>query len=83
MSHLRDVIEVVARALADEPQAVKVNETSQGAGTLIEVFVAPGDVGKLIGRQGRTVAALRTLLAATAERHGLKATLEVRDRPPR
>lgn len=83
MSQLRDVIEVVARALADEPQAVKVNETAHGGSTLIEVFVAPADVGKLIGRQGRTVAALRSLLAATAERHGQKATLEVRDRPPR
>jgi predicted RNA-binding protein YlqC (UPF0109 family) len=41
--------------------------------------VAPGDVGKVIGRQGRTADALRTLLAATAHRHGIKATLEIRD----
>ena len=83
MSNLGDVVGVVVRALVDRPQAVKVTETQHGAMTLIEVFAAPDDVGKLIGRQGRTVAALRTLLGATANRLGKNATLEIRDAPAR
>jgi predicted RNA-binding protein YlqC (UPF0109 family) len=83
VSHLKDVVEVIGRALADEPQAVKVTETEHRGLTLIELFVAAGDAGKIIGRQGRTIAAIRTLLAATAERDGKKATLEIRDSPPR
>jgi predicted RNA-binding protein YlqC (UPF0109 family) len=47
--------------------------------TVVELSVAPGDVGKVIGRQGRTAEALRTLVAATAQHHGVKATLEIRD----
>jgi predicted RNA-binding protein YlqC (UPF0109 family) len=73
------VIEVAARALVDAPDAVSVTETSQRGATLVELTVAPADVGKVIGRQGRTADALRTLLAATAHRHGIKATLEIRD----
>ncbi len=79
MSRARDVAEVLARALADEPDEVKVTESEHGGTTLIEVFLAPGDLGRVIGRQGRTVAALRMLVAATAERDGRKATLEVRE----
>ena len=48
--------------------------------TIIELFVAPTDVGKLIGRQGRTAAALRTLAAAAGEREGKDVTLEIRER---
>jgi uncharacterized protein len=81
MSRVRDVVEVVARALTDHPEAVKVTETEHRGTTVVELFVAPGDVGKIIGRQGRTVAALRTLVAMTAEHEGQKATLEVRDAP--
>lgn len=80
MSELKNVADVLARALADEPQAVSVTESEHRGTTVIEVFVAPGDVGKMVGRQGRTIAALRTLVSATAERLGKKATLEVRER---
>ncbi len=73
------VIEVAARALVDSPDAVSVTETSQRGATVVELTVAAADVGKVIGRQGRTADALRTLLAATAHRHGIKATLEIRD----
>ncbi len=79
MSSVRDVIESVARALADSPQRVSVAETEQRGITLIEVTVAPPDVGKLIGRQGRTIQAMRTLASLTGERIGKKVTLEVRD----
>lgn len=79
MSHARDVVEVIAHALVDEPDAVRVEETEQRGTSVIELFVAPGDLGRVIGRQGRTAGALRTLVAATAERHGQKAMLEIRE----
>lgn len=79
MSRARDVVEVVARALADHPDAVRVSEREHKGQTLVELFMAPGDLGRVIGRQGRTAAAIRTLVATTAELEGVKATLEFRD----
>ena len=82
MSHSRDVVEVIARALADEPDEVRLVETAHRGMTLLELFVSPADLGRIIGRQGRTAAALRTLVAATAERDGDKVTLEIRETLP-
>lgn len=79
MSRCRDVVEVVARALAGRPEAVRVVEREQRGQTLVELFMAPGELGRVIGRQGRTAAAIRTLVAATADLEGVKATLEFRD----
>ncbi len=79
MSSARDVVETIARALADSPQGVTVTETEHRGTTLVEVTAAPADVGKLIGRQGRTIQAMRTLAALAGERTGVKVTLEVRD----
>jgi predicted RNA-binding protein YlqC (UPF0109 family) len=80
MSRARDVVEVVARALADQPDGVRVTEQPHRCQTLIELFMAPGDLGRVIGRQGRTAAALRTIVATAAELDGAKVTLEFRDR---
>ena len=80
MSRARDVVEVVARELADHPDGVRVTEQPHRGQTLIELFMAPGDLGRVIGRQGRTAAALRTLATAAAENEGTKITLEFRDR---
>ena len=80
MSRARDVVEVVAKALADQPEGVRVSEGTHRGQTLIELFMAPGDLGRVIGRQGRTAAAIRTLVAAAAELEGAKVTLEFRDR---
>ena len=76
---LRAVVEVVARALVDHPDAVRVSQTERRGRTVLELTTAPGDMGKIIGRQGRTAAALRTLVAVTAEKHGQKAQLDIRD----
>jgi predicted RNA-binding protein YlqC (UPF0109 family) len=81
VSSVRDVVEAVAKALADAPQRVAVTETEHRDTTLIEVTAAPADVGKLIGRQGRTIQAMRTLAGIASERLGKKVTLEVRDVP--
>lgn len=80
MTRARDVVEVVARALADHPDQVRVEERPGNGSTLLELFMAPGDLGRVIGRQGRTATAVRTLAAATAELEGAKVTLEFRDR---
>ena len=79
MSRAREVVEVVASALADHPDGVRVTENVHRGQNVIELFMAPGDLGRVIGRQGRTAAAMRTLVAATAELEGAKATLEFRD----
>jgi len=80
VSRARDVVEVIARTLADQPDGVRVTEQAHRGQMVIELFMAPGDLGRVIGRQGRTAAALRTLVAATAELEGAKVTLEFRDR---
>ena len=67
---VKAVVEVLARALADRPDEVHVVETAHKGTTLVELYVAPGDAGKLIGRQGRTVAALRTLASTAGEKEG-------------
>ena len=79
MSRTKDVVEVIARALADHPDAVRVTERAHRGQTLVELFMASGDLGRVIGRQGRTAMAMRTLVNATAELEGTKATLEFRD----
>ena len=79
VSPLRAVIEVVVRALVDRPDAVKVTETERRGMSVLELRTAPGDMGKIIGRQGRTAAALRTLLAVTAENRGTRAQLDIKD----
>jgi len=76
---LRDIVEVLARALVDHPDSVRVSEHDRRGLTVLELSTAPGDLGKIIGRQGRTAAALRTLVALTAERHGKRAQLDIRD----
>ncbi len=79
MSRAHDVVEVVARALAGKPDEVSVTERAGRGQTLVELVMAPGDMGRVIGRQGRTAAALRTLVNFAAELDGGKATLEFRD----
>lgn len=79
MSRARDVVEVIARALVDRPDALTVTESLHHGTLLVEVHVAEAEMGRLIGRQGRTATAIRTLAAATAEPDGQRATVEFRD----
>jgi len=75
------VVEVLAKALADKPDDIRVVETQHKGTTLVELYVAQIDAGKMIGRQGRTVAALRTLASIAGEKEGKTVTLEIRDTP--
>jgi predicted RNA-binding protein YlqC (UPF0109 family) len=76
---VRAVVEVLAKALADSPDDVRVTETQHGKVTLIELFVSQRDIAKVLGRSGRTAAALRTLAATAGERDGKQVTLEIRE----
>jgi predicted RNA-binding protein YlqC (UPF0109 family) len=75
----RALIEVIARALADPGDEVRVTETEHRGTTLIELFVQSAGLGRILGRQGRTAAALRTLAAIAGEKDGKTVTLEIRD----
>ena len=81
-SPLCAVVEVVAKALVDHPDAVRVTESQRRGMTVLELTTAPGDMGKIIGRQGMTINAIRSLLLAGSAKRGLRCTLEiVEDRP--
>jgi len=73
------VVETVARALADKPDAVNVTEREGRGQTIIELSMAPGDLGRVIGRQGRTAQALRTLASCAADLDGQKVSVDFRD----
>ena len=79
MSRARDVVEVVARALAARPDDVRVDETERRGQSVVELSMAPGELGRVIGRQGRTATAVRTLAAAAGELDGRKVVGEFRD----
>ena len=79
MTRAAAVVEVVVRALADNVEAVTVREIERGDGKTVEVMTGPGDLGRMIGRQGRMAAALRTSAAIATEVDGLDVTVEFRD----
>ncbi len=74
---LKGLVEYVARALVDKPNAVKVDEVQDGNTTVYELEVDEEDVGKVIGRQGRVVRGLRALVKAAATRKGIRVDLDV------
>jgi predicted RNA-binding protein YlqC (UPF0109 family) len=78
-SPMRAVVEVVAKALVDRPEDVEVIESQRRGVTVVELYTDPGDMGKIIGRQGRTAAALRTLVTLAAEKAGARVQLDIRD----
>jgi uncharacterized protein len=75
------VVEVLARALTDRPAEVRVKESEHRGTTLVELYVGSGELGRVIGKQGRTAAALRTLASVAGEKEGKNITLEIRDTP--
>jgi len=72
-----ELITVIARALVDQPDAVKVKRTDEEDSVTIELTVAPEDLGKVIGKQGRTARALRTVLAAAAAKAEKRSRLDI------
>lgn len=79
MSRTREVVQVVAKALVDQPDMVEVTESDVPDGTHVKIRTAQDDLGKMIGRQGRTATAIRTLATVTAEIEGRRATVDFVD----
>jgi predicted RNA-binding protein YlqC (UPF0109 family) len=76
---MKDLLALLVEGLVDEPTRVSVRERTEGRERTFEVQVARGDRGRVIGRNGKTAAALRTLMSAVAERRGETVTLEIRE----
>lgn len=77
MSALKDLVEYIAKALADRPDQVQVSEIEGEAAIVLELRVAPEDMGRIIGKEGRTANAMRTLVRVLAAKHGKRVTLEI------
>ncbi len=74
---LQDLIAYIASPLVDEPDAVEVNVVEEDRAIVLELTVAPDDLGKVIGKEGRTARAMRTLLSATSARMRKRAILDI------
>lgn len=72
-----ELVRYLISILVDEPEQVQVTCRQSGDSAVYLVQVAPGDVGKVIGRQGRTANSLRHLVEAAGQRHGIRATLDI------
>ncbi len=76
---MKELVEVIAKALVDNPDEVVVNEKNEGHGIILELHVAPSDMGKVIGRQGRIAKAIRSVVKAASTRENLKVDVEIVD----
>ena len=76
---MKELLLYMAKNLVDDPDAVSVTEVSDEEGTVLELRVAPGDMGKVIGRQGRIAKEIRTIVKTVAQRTGEKVTVEIMD----
>ncbi len=74
---MKDLVLYMAQSLVDDPGAVQVRQIEGTHSLIIKLAVAPGDMGKVIGKQGKIAKAMRTLLAVAAAREGKRATLEI------
>ena len=78
IGEMKEAVEIIVKALVDDRDSVEVRAVERDRSTvIIEVGAAQGDVGKIIGRQGRTVKALRTLLHAAGVKHNRRFILEI------
>jgi len=74
---MKDAVERIIRGLVGEPDAVEVTEIADGKNVRLEVRVAESDMGRIIGREGRTVKAIRSLLYAAGQKHGKRFMLDL------
>jgi len=74
---VRVLIEQIAKALVDDPAQVSVNQVEEGAEFVLELTVGPNDLGRVIGKQGRTARAMRNLLGAAGLKSNRRFTLEI------
>ena len=76
---MKELLLYMAKNLVDDPEAVTVTEVSDEEGKILQLRVAPGDMGKVIGRQGRIAKEIRTIIKTVAQRTGEKITVDIVD----
>ena len=74
---MKELVEVVAKALVEKPDEVVVTERMEGRSIIIELHVAPSDMGKVIGKQGRIAKAIRTVVKAASTRENKRVDVEI------
>lgn len=74
---MKELVEFIARSIVDDPDAVEVVEIQEGNTTVYELAVAPDDLGKVIGKKGRTAAAMRSILSAASAKAKKRTLLEI------
>jgi predicted RNA-binding protein YlqC (UPF0109 family) len=75
--NMQELVTEIAKALVDDPKAVVVEAVDREESTVLRLRVAPGDVGKVIGKQGRTARSMRTILGAVSMKHHHRYTLDI------
>jgi uncharacterized protein len=75
--NMQELVTEIAKALVDDPTAVIVEAVDREESTVLRLRVAPGDVGKVIGKQGRTARSMRTILGAVSMKHHHRYTLDI------
>ncbi len=76
-NHSRELVEVIAKSLVDNPDEVNVTEKTEGRNTVLELHVASADMGKVIGKQGRIAKAIRSVVKAAASRDKKNVDVEI------
>lgn len=74
---MKELIEYIAKSLVDDPSQVKVVENTSGSSTVLELKVAPEDMGRVIGKNGRVANAIRVLVRVVAAKNGKRVTLDI------
>ena len=74
---MKEAVEKIVTALVDDKEAVEVSEESSERATIIKLRVAADDMGRIIGREGRTIKAIRSLLFAAGQKHGKRFVLDI------
>ena len=76
---MKELVEVIAKALVDKPEEVKVSEEQHGRTLVLKLSVADGDMGKVIGKQGRIAKAIRSVVKAAASQNDRKVVVDIVD----
>ena len=74
---MKEAVEKIVNALVDDKEAVEITEEAGDRATMIKLRVAAGDMGRIIGREGRTIKAIRSLLFAAGQKHGKRFVLNI------
>jgi predicted RNA-binding protein YlqC (UPF0109 family) len=74
---MKEAVEKIVNALVDDKEAVEITEEAGDRATVIKMRVAAGDMGRIIGREGRTIKAIRSLLFAAGQKHGKRFVLDI------